>query len=128
MHRRKIAGLLGMIVLLAATWGVAGTTAPPRPCAADLQKFCQTVPARQKMVCLQEHRAQLSAPCQARLQAARETAQDVREACEDDVARLCPAATPGRPLLQCLRQHRTEVSADCQAAISQARPANKPRP
>jgi hypothetical protein len=124
----RIAVMTLMTILLGWAWGTAGTTAQDRACAADMQKFCQKVPTNQKGACLKEHAAELSAPCKEHIQAAQQGVQDIREACQHEVAQLCPGVSPGRPLMQCLRQHTAEVSPDCKAALSHARPAPKSRP
>jgi hypothetical protein len=123
------------VALMACTlevlaWGVviAPAAAQDRACAADVKKFCQGVPAGQRQGCLKEHIAEISAPCQARLQAAAQSAQDLREACQGEVAQFCPGVGAGGALAQCLQQHASEVSPECKTALSQAKPTRRPRP
>lgn len=53
----------------------------------------------------------------------------VREACHDDVERLCKDVKPGGGRIrECLRAHSRELSAGCQAAIREARAHHHPRP
>jgi Cysteine rich repeat len=53
----------------------------------------------------------------------------VREACHDDVERLCKDVKPGDGRLrECLRAHKDELSAGCQAAIREARAHHHPHP
>jgi len=52
----------------------------------------------------------------------------VREACHEDVERLCKDVKPadGR-IRECLHAHRDELSAGCQAALREARAHHHPR-
>ena len=53
----------------------------------------------------------------------------VREACHEDVDRLCKDVKSGEGRIrECLRAHRDELSAGCQAAIREARAHHHPRP
>jgi hypothetical protein len=53
----------------------------------------------------------------------------VREACRDDVQRLCKDVKPGDwRIRECLRAHRDELSAGCQTAVCEARAHHHPRP
>jgi hypothetical protein len=52
----------------------------------------------------------------------------VREACHDDVARLCHDVKPGHgQIRECLKAHESELSTGCQAAIQEARAHHHPR-
>jgi hypothetical protein len=113
--------VLGLAVL------IEPTAAQDKACAADVKKFCQGVPSGQRQGCLQEHMAELSAPCRARIQTAQQSAQDLRQACQGEVAQYCQGVGAGGPLRQCLQKHVSEVSPECRAALSQAAPARKRR-
>ena len=53
----------------------------------------------------------------------------VREACHQDVERLCKDVKPGDGRTrECLRAHKDELSAGCQTAIREARAHHHPRP
>jgi hypothetical protein len=53
----------------------------------------------------------------------------VREACHEDVERLCKDVKPGDGRLrECLHAHKDELSAGCQAAIREARAHHHPHP
>lgn len=116
-----------LAVLEWAVW-ISPTVAQDRACAADVKKFCQGVPDGQRQGCLKEHVTELSAPCKARIQAAAQGAQDLREACQGEVAQFCQGVGAGGALAQCLRQHVSEVSPECRSALTQAKPTRKPRP
>lgn len=52
----------------------------------------------------------------------------VRQACHDDVERLCRDVKPGHgQIRQCLEAHQAELSTGCQAAIREARAHHHPR-
>jgi hypothetical protein len=52
----------------------------------------------------------------------------VREACHDDVERLCHDVKPGRgQIRECLKAHESELSTGCRAAIEEARAHHRPR-
>ncbi|HEX3903791.1 MAG TPA: cysteine rich repeat-containing protein [Polyangia bacterium] len=52
----------------------------------------------------------------------------VREACHDDVERLCKEVEPGDGRLrECLRAHKDELSEGCKTAIREAKPHHHPR-
>jgi hypothetical protein len=53
----------------------------------------------------------------------------VREACHEDIERLCKEVKPGDGRIrECLRAHRDELSAGCQTAIREARAHHHRRP
>ena len=52
----------------------------------------------------------------------------VREACHDDVERLCKGTTPGQGhFRECLRAHKDELSDGCKAALQEARAHHHPK-
>ena len=54
--------------------------------------------------------------------------EKVREACHDDVARLCSGVEPGGGRIrECLRAHQDQVSEGCKVAIREARAHHHPR-
>lgn len=126
MQRSRTLALMAYMVAILGLVTV-GTAAPAhdRACAADVKKFCQGIPAGQREGCLKEHVAELSAPCKASIQTAQQQAQDLRQACQGEVAQFCQGVSPGGPLRQCLQQHAAEVSPECKGALSE-RPQRKP--
>jgi hypothetical protein len=93
--------------------------APPHPCLQDAERLCPGVKAGEGRVatCLREHKAEVSAACKKRIAHFREES----EACQRDVARLCPDTRPGAERARCLRQHADRVSPDCQQLFGRAR-------
>ena len=126
MYRSRTLALMVWTVALLGLVTV-GTPAPAqdRACAADVKKFCQGVPAGQRQGCLREHAADLSAPCKASIQTAQEHVQDLRQACQGEVAQFCQGVRRGGPLRQCLQQHAAEVSPECKSALAE-RPQRAP--
>jgi hypothetical protein len=52
----------------------------------------------------------------------------LREACHDDVARLCSGVEPGEGRIrECLRAHQDQLSDGCKLAIRNARAHHHPR-
>lgn len=116
------------VALMALTAGILGcvfltspASAQSRACAEDFKKFCPGVQRGDAAKCLKEHEAQLSPSCKDNIQAGQQRAQDIRQVCQSDAARLCAGVSPGAPLMQCLRQHSSELSAACKAELPQAR-------
>ncbi len=55
--------------------------------------------------------------------------EKVRQACQDDLARLCKDVKPGEGRIRaCLREHKDEISDGCKLAIRDARAHHHPRP
>jgi hypothetical protein len=113
--------VLGAFGATAALAQQAPATAPAptaRPCAADVARLC---PGAQKdhgaiRQCLQEHADQLSQACTAHIDQMKQHLQAAREACQADVAKLCPDVKPGGGrIAACLREHASELSDSCKA-------------
>jgi hypothetical protein len=55
--------------------------------------------------------------------------QKVREACHEDIARLCQEVKPGGGRIrECLRAHQDQVSEGCKVAMREARAHHHPHP
>ena len=133
MHVVKLTVALLAAGAAASLVGVtAATAAAPAPCAPDVQKFCATAPAGagQVLVCLEEHRDQITPECRAALATVRRHAPDHHAArpmppwvkpCVGDINTLCKdAARSEKQAAECLAQHRSALSKGCQAAIESA--------
>jgi hypothetical protein len=77
-------------------------------CSADIDKFCKGKDRSQVAACLDEHQAELSAPCQ--------SAREATKACADDVQKFCSDAAKPKDKHACLDKHKDELSAGCKAA------------
>lgn len=114
---RSLAALTALITVgLGATlappaqaFGLDGGAAP-EACRADARKLCQGErPGGGRIVaCLQQHEADLSEGCKAKLP---EIA-----ACSDQVKQVCGDASKPRELKRCMQAHKSELSACGKAA------------
>ena len=96
----------------------------PRPCAEDVQKFCKDVqPGGGRLAeCLKQHEKELSGPCKQKMQEARERAQEVHQACADDVHKFCGDVTPGKGrVARCLKEHARQLSPECKKELEEAK-------
>ena len=96
-------------------------------CKEDLKKFCASVqPGGGRLVrCLKEHEKDLSPACQEARKAAskkaKERAKQKRDACADDVKKLCADVKPGGGRIHaCLKKNRDQVSEGCRATFPKA--------
>ena len=108
------------IILLAGS----AAFAQERPCAGDIEKFCQGIqPGGGRMAkCLAQHKAELSPGCKARFEEIALQLKGIEQACEDDIMMYCPGVKPGGGrIARCLKQHRGELSAECKAKIAEAK-------
>jgi hypothetical protein len=112
---RRIGALVGGILLLAACAASA-----QEACRAEVDKFCKDIKTGEGRVlkCLQEHEADLSDACRARLNTINQFM-----ACIDDVMRLCPGNEPvGGEAIKCLRLHESDLSTACKSELRKIRP------
>ncbi|MBP1685374.1 MAG: hypothetical protein H6Q33_1517 [Deltaproteobacteria bacterium] len=119
----KIMLLVLSAVTVSATPESADAQGGKGPCSEDIQKLCAGVQAGggRYRACLQQHEAELSAPCLEHLKTAQARAGAGRQACEGDVEKLCSGREAGGgKILQCLREHQAELSVACQDQLSKA--------
>ncbi len=126
MERSSLRSIV-LIFFIAVTfgvgfWQVSQAFAEKNACADDVSKFCKDVqPGQGRIIkCMKEHENELSAECKAQLTEMSAKRQEAREACEDDVARLCSNATSGKGgIMRCLKEHENELSPQCKAMMQQ---------
>ena len=124
MFRPTTKRFLTVTVALIAT-PLAAQTAPAneglgKPCAEDAAKLCPGVkPGGGRIArCLQDKADQVSAPCKARMDQAKEVAQ----ACLADAEKFCSDIPPGAGRVAiCVQQHEAELSQPCRAHLQQVR-------
>ncbi len=90
------------------------------PCAGDVQKFCKDVqPGAGRIArCLKEHENDLSLACKRQMAEVKKGVHEFREACEDDVLRLCAGVKPGGGrIIKCLKENENELSPECKAKM-----------
>jgi hypothetical protein len=109
-------------VLLAGALLLPGTASAERgqgPCAEDVKKFCAGVKPRGGGIanCLGEHEADLSSACRDQISKRKEAAANFKEACGEDVQKLCASAQRGRAL-KCLDGKFDSLSPACQESVA----------
>ncbi len=120
IHTLGIAVLTLCIALMAGTAALA----QEKPCAADVEKFCQGIQPGGGRIgkCLAQHKAELSPACKARFEEVARQIKGIEQVCEDDIMRYCPGVKPGGGrIARCLRQYRSELSAECKEKIAEVR-------
>lgn len=115
-----LAALVSVLFIGAVQGAGAATDASVQPCHDDVQKFCADAKPGKGGVakCLKEHEADLSQACKAHLQAMKDYVREAREACGNDVKKLCKDVKPGRGrVVACLKEHEGELSDACKAEM-----------
>ena len=111
-------------VLCLTLSAVASAEQADRPCADDAAKLCKDVqPGQGNMArCLKEHAGELSPACQENIAKMKENIRDFREACKDDMKKLCAGTQRGGGrIIQCMKQHEEELSPACKEQMDQHR-------
>jgi len=93
---------------------------PVGPCRQDIQKFCPNATPGSGAFrdCLEQHKAELSPACQARINEAKSRIADWRKACGADLQKVCSDVVGPRNLRRCLSQHRDQLSPSCQDQLA----------
>ncbi|GIW42176.1 MAG: hypothetical protein KatS3mg076_2753 [Candidatus Binatia bacterium] len=106
---------------------------PDRPCAADIEKFCASEKGNRRRVvlCLEQHRKELSERCRAFLAGGRRGpraggGRRLVFACREEAQKFC-GQKRGRELFDCLGEHRGELSERCRTALDRRAKAGAPR-
>jgi hypothetical protein len=118
-------GTVALMIAVASLWIIVaavrvGSAQAQGPCADDAQKFCKDVqPGGGRIArCLKEHENDLSPACKQQITEVKKRVHESREACEDDVLRLCARVKPGGGrIIKCLEEHENELSSECKAKI-----------
>lgn len=95
-----------------------------RPCADDAAKLCKDVQKGGGRIakCLKEHKDELSPACKENIAKAREEIKEAKDACHDDVQKVCKDVQPGGGrIVQCLKQHEGELSPACKEHLAKPR-------
>ena len=130
--------LLGAAALMLLAAGAARAQEAPRPCEAEIEKFCKDVkPGEGRIVeCLKAHAAELSAGCKTKDKglkaalaakgkgeagkAAAGAAPAVPDNCKTDLERFCKDVKPGEGrIIKCLKEHEAELSMVCKAGVTE---------
>ena len=121
-------GKVAVMIAAAALWMnvdvVRGGAAQGQgPCADDAQRFCKDVqPGGGRIArCLKEHENDVSPACRQQMADVMKRMHEFhafREACEDDVLRLCAGVKPGEGrIINCLKEYENKLSPECKAKI-----------
>jgi len=124
---------LGIVALMIAgialwmNWGVVlgGSAQGQGPCADDVQRFCKDVqPGGGRIArCLKEHEDNVSPACRQHMAEVMKRVHEYhefREACQDDVLRLCAGVKPGEGrIINCLKEYESRLSPECKAKIEE---------
>ena len=122
-----LGSILGAVALCASLACAQSALAAPS-CKADVQKFCEQVPAGGGRIaaCLKQNEAQLSDGCKERIKMVAERVKEVKQACADDVQQFCASVKPGGGrVAQCLKVHEGKLSVECKTEIAQLREEHK---
>ncbi len=124
MGRQSVGRIVLVVFVTAAVsvgfWQVPKAFADKGACADDVSKFCKDVqPGQGRFIkCMKEHENELSAECKAQLAGASAKRQEAREACKEDIVRLCSNVAPEKGgIIRCLREHENELSPPCKAKM-----------
>ena len=85
-------------------------------CAAVIEPSCRYVPlfADAILNCLQEHEAELVAPCKSLREKAQKPSHYIAAACQSDFKKFCKdMPLNGFRVAQCLQEHEAELSKPC---------------
>jgi hypothetical protein len=96
-------------------------TQEDKPCAGDVEKFCQGVQQGGGRIsqCLVQHKEELSLGCKLRIAEVIEQLKEVKQACGDDVMWFCAGVKPGGgQVAMCLMANEAQLSPECLAALS----------
>ncbi|WP_455210236.1 cysteine rich repeat-containing protein [Kaarinaea lacus] len=101
--------------------------APPGPCFADREKFCNDVKpgAGRIFECLEEHEDELSTACKDHIETMTQKFQQFVDVCSTDLAKYCPQVKPGQGRgIACLRGNEDKLSAACRNALPSSKDAD----
>jgi len=113
-----------VIALSIGLWcagGVFAQAGKNGPCADDIQKFCKDVQLGGEHIgkCLKEHENELSPGCREMVVDMMKGRGGVREACEDDISKLCKDVKPGGGgIARCLQEHESNLSPACKERVA----------
>jgi hypothetical protein len=111
-----IVGLCTLIASARADSNKPAKTTPSGPCAADIQKFCEDVPAGGGRIreCLDRHSLDLSDSCEKYRDDLRKN-PTFQNACREDEEAYCFDVRGDKK--KCLKAHMHDLSLNCQAKL-----------
>ena len=117
------------IVLAVLFWTTTGTAqeteqAVPQKdgkvCNADIERYCKGIRPLPALIwaCLKGNEDRISEGCRAFLVRTQESAQEFRQACQQDIQKFCKGVRPDMPrLIFCLKTYAAELSEPCKAYL-----------
>lgn len=120
----KWTALLAGLFCLSLASVASAAQAGGRPCADDAAKLCKGVQQGEGRIanCLKEHKNELSPACKENIAKAREEIKEAKEACDEDIQKLCKGVQPGGGrIVKCLKQHEGDLSPACKEHIAKPR-------
>lgn len=101
-------------------------------CAKDVETHCAGVTPGKGAIkkCLKDNESKLTSQCGAHIKEAKEAMKegmkDVKEACHEDVQKLCGDVKPGGGrIIKCMKEHHADLSAGCKAEVEKQKEARK---
>lgn len=98
------------------------------PCHEDMQKYCATAgdDHASKMKCMKENESKFSQACKDHVVKMKEAMKEVKEACQEDVHKLCADVKPGKGrIMKCMKEHHDELSEGCKSEIESKKSMRK---
>ena len=135
----RTGSMLACLFTVLALASPAASEAPSpedAPCRADAERYCASVERGQgaRSRCLQEHLAELSSECRARVEARPPGGRKPKRvggldaSCAADLSKHCPDESRHGARVRCLRAHRDELSEKCAERLEQKRGRKKAQP
>jgi hypothetical protein len=99
---------------------------PMQACRGDAAALCKGIEAGggKRLACLRENRAKVSPGCGAALDAVAQRREELRDACRDDLRRVC-SAEKGAQRRACLEKNADTLAPSCRAALAALPAARK---
>lgn len=123
-------GLIYGLTFGLANFSFAAPAGPPGegPCAKDAETLCPGIQHGdgRLMKCMREHQDKLSPECKAQHEKMKAAFGEVKEACHDDIAKLCADVKPGKGrIMACMRSHREQLSEGCKKEFAEMKAERK---
>ncbi|GIL17366.1 MAG: hypothetical protein BroJett040_11170 [Oligoflexia bacterium] len=116
--------------IVSAVLFVSGLAFAQGPCHDDIQKFCKDVqPGEGRMAkCMKDNKDKFSKACQDHMAQMKEAVKEGKEACYEDIKKLCADVKPGGGrIIKCLNENKDKLSDTCKAQHEQMKEKRKER-
>jgi|SRR5579862_2921954 len=111
---------LALLAMMLSPFSAPAWARQAGPCRQDIQKFCPDAKPGTGAFrdCLEQHKAELSPACQARINEAKSRIADWRKACGADVQKVCSDVIGPRNMRRCLNEHTDQLSQSCRDQLA----------